>query len=79
MACESVPEHAVVAAGRGAGVTKIWVGAEVVTVVVEVQAGLQLRAQFWSIHVCAVLLQSPCNAQAAHVACVSLPQLMVVG
>ena len=57
MACESVPEHAVVAAGRGAAVaagrgaavTKVWAEAEVVTVVVEEQAGLQLLAQFWSI------------------------------
>ena len=49
MACESVPEHAVVAAGRGAAVTSVWDEAEVVTVVVEEQAGLQLLAQFWSI------------------------------
>ncbi len=50
MACESVPEHAVVAAGRGAAVTKVWADVEVVTLVVEEQAGLQLLAQFWSIH-----------------------------
>ena len=49
MACESVPEHAVVAAGRGAAVTTVWAEVEVVTVVVEEQAGLQLLAQFWSI------------------------------
>jgi hypothetical protein len=55
VACESVPEHAVVAAGRGAAVaagrgaagTSVW--AEAVTVAVEEQAGLQLLAQFWSI------------------------------
>ena len=31
VACESVPEHAVVAAGRGAAVTKVWAELEVVT------------------------------------------------
>jgi hypothetical protein len=49
VACESVPEHAVVAAGRGAAVTPVWAEVGVITVVVEEQAGLQLLAQFWSI------------------------------
>jgi hypothetical protein len=49
VACESVPEHAVAAAGRGAAVTTVWAEVEVVTVVVEEQAGLQLLAQLWSI------------------------------
>ena len=52
MACESVPEHVVVAAGRGAAVaagrgaavTKVWAEAEVVTVVVEEQAGLDRKS-----------------------------------
>jgi hypothetical protein len=35
--------------GRGAAETEVWAAAEVVTVVVEEQAGLQLLAQFWSI------------------------------
>ena len=59
MACESVPEHAVVAAGRGAAVTKVWADVEVVTLVVEEQAGLQLLAQFWSIHAEAAPVHCP--------------------
>jgi len=76
VACESVPEQAVVAAGRGAAVTKVW--AEVVTVVVEEQAGLQLLAQFWSIHAADAPVHCPCDAQVAHVACESVPEHEVV-
>ncbi len=62
VACESMPEHAVAAAKRGAASTRVRADAEVdevdkvdevdevVTLVVEEQAGLQLLAQFWSIH-----------------------------
>ncbi len=53
MACESMPEHAVAAAKRGAASTRVRAEAEVdevVTLVVEEQAWLQLLAQFWSIH-----------------------------
>ena len=78
MACESVPEQAVVAAGRGAAVTKVWAEAEVVTVVVEEQAGLQLLAQFWSIHAADAPVHCPCDAQVAHVACESVPEHEVV-
>ena len=59
MACESVPEHAVVAAGRGAAVTKVWAEVGVITVVVEEQAGLQLLAQFWSIQAEAAPVHCP--------------------
>ena len=59
MACKSVPEQAVVAAGRGAAVTEVWVEAEVVTVLVEEQAGLQLLAQFWSIQAEAAPVHCP--------------------
>ena len=78
MACKSVPEQAVVAAGRGAAVTKVWAEAEVVTVVVEEQAGLQLLAQFWSIHEADRPVHCPCDAQVAHVACESVPEHEVV-
>ena len=78
MACKSVPEQAVVAAGRGAAVTKVWAEAEVVTVVVEEQAGLQLLAQFWSIHVADTPVHCPCDAQVVHVACESVPEHEVV-
>ena len=59
MACESVPEHAVVAAGRGAAATKVWADVEVVMLVVEEQAGLQLLAQFWSIQAEDALVHCP--------------------
>jgi hypothetical protein len=52
--------------------------AEVVTVVVEEQAGLQLLAQFWSIHVADTPVHCPCDAQVVHVACESVPEHEVV-
>jgi hypothetical protein len=39
--------------------------------------GLQLRAQFNSIHACAAPVHCPCAAQAAHVACESVPEQAV--
>ena len=52
--------------------------AEAVTVLVEEQAGLQLLAQFWSIHVADTPVHCPCDAQVAHVACESVPEHEVV-
>ena len=88
VACVSVPQLRVVVGGGTAGlrtgaavVGGIHTGAAVAGVIAalgdEPHEGLQLRAQFWSIHACEELLQSPCDAHALHVACVSVPQATV--
>jgi hypothetical protein len=76
------------AGGRGATATKtgaavrdkgVITGAGVRDAVgAVVHAGLHDRAQFFSIQARASPLHCPCDAQVAHVACVSVPQLRVV-
>ena len=63
-ACKSLPQLVGVAV----------VAATVLTVELDEQAGLQLRAQFWSIHACDWPVHCPWDAQPLHEACKSVPE-----
>jgi hypothetical protein len=83
VACESKHEPETAARGTdvlgamGAGTNT---GAAVRgAVAMPAHAGLQLRAQFDSIHACDAPVHCPCDAHVGHVACESVPQVVAAG